>query len=538
MPEYLAPGVYIEEISGPRPIEGVGTSTAALVGLTERGPTDPQFISNWNDYFRIFGGFATDADSYLPYAVKGFFDNGGQRMFIARVHRSDATPATRSLAAGDTDLVFTAVGPGAWGNNLVILVRTGSRDETDDSRFRITILYYQDPITVDGDFVNPFDPSEVANPKRREPTVLEDFDELGFDPKASGYVIKTINNGSRLVTVSWDDDDAAKGRPAPDPDVFLQFEDGSDGSADLGISDFTGDGTAPADERTGLEGLKIIDEVALIGAPDHVNETFVPELTRSGIVDALVIQCELLKDRFAIFSTKESEGDVAAIRPLQDTKYGAVYHPWVRVINPETNDSLLVPSVGHVLGIIARTDIERGVHKAPANAVVRGIVNVDLSNNRKPLRYKLDKAAHGILNPKGVNVIRDFRSDRRGIRLFGARTMSSDSEWKYINVRRLFIFVEESVEEGTQWVVFEPNDPSTWAKVRRSVGNFLESVWRSGALFGATREEAFFVKCDRTTMSQDDIDNGRLITEVGMAPVKPAEFVIFRFSQKTSDAST
>ena len=192
---------------------------------------------------------------------------------------------------------------------------------------------------------------------------------------------------------------------------------------------------------------------------------------------------------------------------------------------------------GHVAGTYARSDIERGVHKAPANEVVRGIITRDLNGNKKPLRFTINKAEHDLLNPKGVNVIRDFRADRRDIRVWGARTMSSDGQWRYVNVRRLFLFVEESIDEGTQWVVFEPNYEQTWAAVRRSITNFLVRVWRSGALVGATQEEAFFVKCDRTTMTQDDIDNGRLICLIGIAPVKPAEFVIFRISQKTAEAT-
>ena len=153
------------------------------------------------------------------------------------------------------------------------------------------------------------------------------------------------------------------------------------------------------------------------------------------------------------------------------------------------------------------------------------------------LEFKVTRAMQEILNPRGINCIRDFRSDGRGIRVWGARTMSSDPEWKYINVRRLFIFIEESIDEGTQWVVFEPNDESTWSAVRRNITNFLISVWRSGALFGTTQEEAFYVRCDRTTMTEDDINNGRLICEIGIAPVKPAEFVIFRISQKTIEAT-
>jgi hypothetical protein len=188
-----------------------------------------------------------------------------------------------------------------------------------------------------------------------------------------------------------------------------------------------------------------------------------------------------------------------------------------------------------VTGIYARTDIERGVHKAPANETVRGIIQTDTAGEG-PLEFTISRGDQEILNPRGINVVRDFRPDGRGIRVWGARTLSSDPQWKYVNVRRLFIFVEESIDQGTQWVVFEPNDDTTWARVRRSITNFLITVWRSGALMGTTQDEAFFVRCDRTTMTQDDFDNGRLICLVGIAPVKPAEFVIIRISQKTAEA--
>jgi hypothetical protein len=185
---------------------------------------------------------------------------------------------------------------------------------------------------------------------------------------------------------------------------------------------------------------------------------------------------------------------------------------------------VVAPPSGHVIGIYARTDIERGVHKAPANAVVRGASDIERIIN---------KAQQDILNPppNQINVIRDFRPDGRGIRVWGARCITSDSDWKYVNVRRLFIFLEESIDEGTQWVVFEPNDKPLWDRVIQSVSAFLTRVWRDGALQGATPAEAFFVKCDRTTMTQDDIDNGRLIMLIGVAPVKPAEFVIIRIGQ-------
>jgi hypothetical protein len=232
------------------------------------------------------------------------------------------------------------------------------------------------------------------------------------------------------------------------------------------------------------------------------------------------------------------QAEVATIDPPLTSSYAAIYYPWLRVLDSWTNDTRLVPPGGHVVGVYAGTDIARGVHKAPANVDLRGIVTRDLPGDRKPLEYLVNKRQQDILNPKGINVCRDFRADRRGIRVWGARTLSADAQWKYVNVRRLFIFVEESIDEGVQWVVFEPNSEPTWDRVVRSISNFLMSVWKSGALMGTQPEEAFFVRCDRTTMSQQEIDNGQLVCYIGLAPVKPAEFVILRYSQKTADAES
>jgi phage tail sheath protein FI len=203
-----------------------------------------------------------------------------------------------------------------------------------------------------------------------------------------------------------------------------------------------------------------------------------------------------------------------------DSKYAAFYYPWITIIDPVTNVNKLIPPGGHVAGVYARSDSERGVHKAPANEVLQGAVD---------LQINLTKGEQDVLNPRGVNCIRAFVG--RGIRIWGARTASSDPSWKYLNVRRLFIFIEKSIDLGTQWVVFEPNDEKLWARVKQTISQFLVGVWKDGALMGTTQDEAFFVKCDRTTMTQDDIDNGRLIILIGVAPVKPAEFVIFRIAQ-------
>ena len=226
--------------------------------------------------------------------------------------------------------------------------------------------------------------------------------------------------------------------------------------------------------------------------------------------------------------------DVQNQRQQFDTKYAALYHPWLLIDDPyprniQVPNPFPVPPSGSVMGIYARTDIERGVHKAPANEVVRGVIG---------LQRSLNKAEQEILNPfpQNINVIRDFRLTNRSIRVWGGRVITSDPDWKYVNVRRLLIFIEKSIDVGLQWVVFEPNADPLGARVRRTISMFLTGLWRDGALEGATREEAYFVKCDRTTMTQADIDNGRLIVVVGVAPVKPAEFVIIRIGLWTAHA--
>lgn len=279
----------------------------------------------------------------------------------------------------------------------------------------------------------------------------------------------------------------------------------------------------PADYEAAIGKLNLVDDVSILVAPEHVLD--------KSLDDKLVNSCENLRDRVTLLSSAKPDEDITTLRPSKDSTYAAFYYPWIKITDPlskgPTSQSLEVPAVGHIAGILARSDINRGVHKAPANEVVQGALD---------LSAIVSKGRQDILNPRGVNCIRDFTADGRGIRLWGARTTSSDPEWKYLNVRRLFLFIEESIDQGTQWVVFEPNSDPTWAAVRRNVSNFLTSVWRSGALFGTTAEEAFFVRCDRTTMTEDDIQSGRLICVIGVAPVRPAEFVIFRISQKTLDA--
>jgi phage tail sheath protein FI len=409
MPQYLSPGVYVEEVpSAVRPIAGVGTSTAGFIGVVpdaltiprpnrDFDPTQPvadgnrpfvteafnvpvgaaeaKLCTTFADFTRFFGEFSTDAGQRnLAHAVYGFFNGGGSRCYVTRV-----------LATGDV--------------------------------------------------------------------------------------------------------------------------------------------------AAALRTLEAIDEIAIVAAPG---------VTTAAARTAIVDHCTALEDRFAILDVAEAletDGvfDPTLLDPSNDdnvlpdnSDYAAVYAPWIQVFDPATSIQdptgtglVYVPPSGHVAGIYARVDTERGVHKAPANEVVRGALG---------LRYGISRPVQNGLNPQGVNAIRDLNGN---IRVWGARTLGGDrnAEWKYINVRRLFLFLRESIDEGTQWVVFEPNDRSLWAKITRNVTAFLTNVWRDGALFGATPAEAFYVKCDEETNPPELRDLGQVVTEIGVAVVKPAEFVIFRISQ-------
>jgi uncharacterized protein len=311
-------------------------------------------------------------------------------------------------------------------------------------------------------------------------------------------------------------------RPARHP-----LTGGDDSITTLNDLHYIGMDSPDPEDRTGLNTLRNEEDISIVAIPGRIS---------SQIQGALITHCELMRYRFAVLDgprpPTDALADVQFQRQQFDTKYAALYYPWLLIPDPYPANlahiaEYPVPPSGHMLGIYARTDIERGVHKAPANEVVRGVIG---------LRRLLNKEQHDILNPfpVNINVIRDFRPNNRGIRIYGGRCITSDSDWKYVNVRRLLIFIEASLDRGLQWVVFEPNAEPLWARVRRSISSFLTTVWRNGALEGTTREEAYFVKCDRTTMTQADIDNGRLICVIGVAPVKPAEFVIIRIGLWTA----
>ena len=356
----------------------------------------------------------------------------------------------------------------------------------------------------------------------------ETFKNLSLNPNHSRYIKKIVTEKSSNLIRIGDITGTPPVIPMPTPDDIpgWRLTGGNDGFPANPANDndlnpiYEGQ---PNDEpalRTGLYTFKNVDEINIVA---------IPGITSKYLQQKMITHCEItMKDRFAVLDPLAGADldEIKTQRNLFDTSYAALYYPWVYAFDPLTKEYINIPPSGYVCGIYARTDVERGVHKAPANEKINGVVNLEKLNGRFRV---VNKGTQEILNPIGVNCIRVFPG--RGIRIWGARTISSNSLWKYINVRRLFLYLEESIEEGTQWVVFEPNDEKLWARVKQSITNFLTRVWKDGALMGTTPEEAFFVKCDRTTMTQDDIDNGRLICLIGVAPVKPAEFVIFRIAQ-------
>ena len=529
MPEYLTPGVYIEEFEiGAKPIEGVSTSTAGFLGMAERGPTIPKLVTGFEQFQRLYGGYIED--SYLAYAVDGFFKNGGQRCFIGRVVRSGATAASGAVSP----ITFETVGEGAWGLGVAARIENASLDPSPypatpakTDLFKLTVAYWKDGLPdvtaptnpdPDPDVPAQIDPEELAKKVRTllaSADVLEVYDNLSTESTSSDYYLSKLGpkGVSNLVQLT----STATGRPANNTDLLFTGLTGGNDAGNLTRTEFLGNPAAASGDRRGLTAFTEIDEISIVYVPDlH----FLDVDGRETLIGDIVAHCENMTDRFAILETPQSTKSVGSLWPPKDSKYAAYYHPWIEVFDPLKNGLMLAPPGGYIAGIYARSDQERGVHKAPANEVIRGANGVE---------FEITKGEQGILNPRGVNCIRAFPG--RGIRVWGARTTSSDPLWKYINVRRLFLFLEESIEESTQWVVFEPNNEKLWARVRQTINQFLTRVWKDGALMGTTPEEAFFVKCDRTTMTQDDLDNGRLIVIIGVAPAKPAEFVIFRIAQ-------
>ena len=653
MPELLTPGVFIQEINfGPQPIEGVSTSTAGFVGETERGPVgQPTLITSFSDYQRQFGGFLVGKP--LPLAVRGFFDNGGKRVFVVRAAATSTADTPKAIQAfvapgsgyqvqllaapqpgsvpansiirvasvvgvvqglnlnlipinGGTAIPATVVTINATAGTLEIVATLASLAAVKPNTFAVQYTTTETPGTPvitfrardAGFFANNrlqvlLTPVYVANTTIASATgdpltfvvtqiapfavgqTVEVEDSTGARVYTNITAINQANGtitlvsgtgvaaGSTIRVTGWRLDTFFDGTLVETINNISSANDAPDGSglpqavnsqsqwvqvgdtvsvviaavpvsgtaavafplfvggqpvalsngADGTISDSDFIGIDQAGNRTGLKALEATDAINIIAAPGQ---------TDVNVVGELIGQAERRLDRFAVFESSNQQDitQVLAIRGHFNSRFAAMYHPWVQVLDPATNTTIAQPPAGHVIGCYARTDNDRGVFKAPANVVVQGISGFS--------RVVVD-GEQDLLNPAGVNVLRTF--DGLGNVIWGARTISAEGLWKYVSVRRLFIFLEQSIVKGTRFAVFEPNDEILWANIRDAVTNFLTTEWRAGALFGATAAQAFFVKVDETTTTQDDRDNGRVNIIVGIAPVKPAEFIVFQIGQ-------
>jgi phage tail sheath protein FI len=506
VPTYLTPGVYVEEIpSANKPIEGVGTAVAAFVGLAPGGPVNtPMRISNWTQFAKIYGDPANPDNgpfmegSYLAHSIYGFFQNGGSLCWVVRVGTENsrgAEPRAALPAATDKSIeAFRAVALADAGESITVELteEPDAAGKDGDQTYTLNVTAGSQTETHDG----------LSLKKGRT--------NIATKVNAASKLIKIEDVSATLPDTRVATGTYTLSAPAQRPEAIESTH-------------FEGD----VARRSGMGGLAAVDEVTMLVMPDIMTLQNGDDAQVRDLQGKMIAHCEMAGDRLAILDTPPDllPQDVLEWRMNAagyDSKMAALYYPWIEVMNPLTKRPMMIPPSGHVAGVWCRVDGTRGVHKAPANEVILGA---------NGLGFQITQVEQGGLNKVGINCVRAFPG--RGIRIWGARTLSSDPEWRYINVRRLFNYVSESVMEGTQWSVFEPNDKMLWMRLRASVTSFLRTVYRSGALFGATEAEAFYVKCDEETNPPEVVEAGQVICEIGISPVKPAEFVIFRLSQFT-----
>lgn len=542
--DYFAPGIYVEEVDrGSRPIEGVQTNIAGFIGFTEtiRGGAElgkPMLVTSWNQYKEYFArensdGF-TDFDAYLPFAVNGWFLNGGARCWVLSMGTELPKPADETVQP-DLDAAALILKTVNGQNSLCLMPQA----ELAIASLQVEILP-DDPHGLPSDDNAPIPvPAEFFRIViKRDGEVLEEFRSVTMDRNVSAevgeYVISALQRSQYVRVMAL----ATSGFPLADRPI--------DGRYELCLptvvptrENLIRHVRGNREERSGIQGLFEIDEITMIACPDLMlahREGLLNDEQLHNLMHLMVSLCENSApnppNRMVVLDTPSDR-----VKPQQvvnwltqdfgrRSMFAALYYPWIKVPNPRREGrSLLVPPCGHMMGIWSRTDETRGVYKAPANETPRGVVG---------LAYDCNFREQEALNPLGINCIRSFPN--RGIKVWGARTLAEPekTDWRYINVRRLVSYIEKSIELGTQWVVFEPNDQDLWARVRRTVNNFLERLWREGALFGSAPEQAFYVKCDEEINTPETMLLGRLYVEVGICPVRPAEFVVFRISQWVS----
>jgi phage tail sheath protein FI len=622
MPEYLAPGVYVEEVSfRSKSIEGVGTTTTGFVGPTRYGPLydPPDILTSLADFEAVYGDGeqldfeGTLIDNYIWHAARAFFTEGGKRLYVKRIYQGlgETKPENDQggCATGTVgELTIGARYPGAYGNfhvrltpvlgQNVLAMQNGVpqvRGVSDDDVVALTQGHattylsaqsYLDEVSGQRTWRFVGDASPVAtvelstldaalgdtvqvvtvtvsvslNEPGALPTVwaglpLDPRHELGGAPDSMSAVFDATSITARGTPIIVDHGSAITGlavlqtmfdaSPAfSPPDVDIEaalldpkstvdnrsldviLHDGNDGDKPTEVY-YEGAVRASDDAKTGLLALEDLDDIAIVAAPGSTHGYNADPESVHAIVNALIQHAQYMRYRIAIIDSGENMtiSQVRAMRAQFDTSWAAFYYPWIQILDPITNQVNIMPPSGFVAGIYARNDTNRAVYKAPANEVVNLAVGFE---------RLINKGQQEVLNPEGINAFRFFEG--RGYRLWGARTMSSDTEWVYVNLRRYFAFLEHSIDKGTQWAVFEPNGERLWASVRGTIDEFLFDQWQNGALLGDKPEKSYFVRCDRSTMTQADLDGGRLVCLIGVAPLRPAEFVIFRIGQWTADA--
>lgn len=534
------------------------------------------------------------SEPYLAHAARMFFLNGGKRLYVSRVFAP--TPGTTGVAGFTVNFpgdhaAWKARWPGEFGKVLlrvrphrkrnVATVVGGAIAATGLGRGAIVeVVAAAMPLRKDDENLVPADlriidvdasgvqrflpaapnPGDVIREVTLRVDVITDTDrtdsylELACHPAQRrwiGRILQADDPEDENAVVYLDTAENAAGDASLTRalELIRRLETPATGGAVTGIrlaggddgvlpgpDDLEGDQADPDHSEikaTGLWALADIDDIAIVAVPD--GGAYLADGVAEAAARKVIEHAELLRYRIAVVDAPQgsSMNQIRSFRGKFDTKYAALYHPWVEIFDPLERPAqgapprrILLPPSGFVTGIYARNDIERGVFKAPANEVVRGLTRFEANINT---------ARQDVLNPEGINALRFFEG--RGSRVWGARTMSSDPEWRYVNVRRFFIFLEHSIDKAMQWAVFEPNNPRLWTTIRRTVEDFLFAQWQSGALLGNKPEDAYFVACDRTTMTQLDLDSGRLVCLIGVAPTRPAEFVIFRIGQWTAESN-
>ncbi|MGI6083931.1 MAG: phage tail sheath family protein [Acetivibrionales bacterium] len=492
------PDVYIEEIPYDRTIQGVDTAVAGFLGITERGPLEPQLITSFSQFEDIFGEYYDD--SYLAYSVNGFFENKGEKLYVARVTSQDAKRAKRELTDGKRVLATVeAISPGIWGNRIAVKISPGQNSTEDDPTFKMEVKYYDNYIPSG---------AGAKGTRQIQPTarISEVFEDVSLSNLSRFSFNETVNSKSRLIKInvkSW----VSRSVPINDRDISFLTK-GNDGSR-IQLSDYIGSSGQNGQPQKGLSALGDIDEITILYSPDAQE---IP-----GLNQAMINQCEQLQDRIVIIDTPKGDNGYTQA-PYYDSSFAAVYSPWLKTRDTKNNKNQLVPPGGFIAGTYVNSDREGGVHKCPASVSIQGAIGLERIISRNEQEEYLFKKINPIIS-----------TNSRGILAYGARTLSNSPEYKYISVRRYINFIRESIIEGLQWTKYEVWSPALENKIYTSLSDFLNNEWTNGALRGTGPREAYFISIYRIKKSGDS-DELITIIEVGLALLRPAEFYIVKLS--------